>query len=158
MGRPGQASCPHHCICIYRGLQPFACVPRPPPPQFFVAPLAVGRDLPARQALSMETQQPVSRARSTTEAKSPLRWGTMEAVGANQRPGRVRSLLQLYPRLGTERDVSQVPGWLCHVVPCPPQPLVSGGHGDPIQHPACSVPVLAAVGAGRALCPPCTHG
>ena len=77
---------------------------------------------------------PVSRARSTMEAKSLLRWGTMEAAGAKQRPGSVRPLLQLYPGLGT--DMSQVPSWLCHTVPCLPQPLVSGGCGDPRQQPA----------------------
>lgn len=65
--------------CIYGVFSPV-----PVPPWISVAPLAVGRDLPARQALSMETQMPVSRARSTTEARSPLRWGTMEAVEAKQ--------------------------------------------------------------------------
>lgn len=61
--------------------------PVPVPPWISLALLPVGRDLPARQALSMETQMPVSRARSTTEAKSPLRWGTMEAVGTKQTVG-----------------------------------------------------------------------
>lgn len=43
---------------------------------------------------------PVSRARSTMVAMSPLRWGTMEAAGAKQRPGQVTSLLRLCPGLG----------------------------------------------------------
>lgn len=65
--------------CIYGVFSPV-----PAPPWISLALLPVGRDLPARQALSMETHMPVSRARSTTEAKSPLRCGTMEAVGAQQ--------------------------------------------------------------------------
>lgn len=82
--------------------------PLPAPPWFFLTLLAVGRDLPARQALSMETQVPVSRARSTMEAKSPLRWGTMEAEGAKQRHGASQIFAPAVPRAGDRQG--HVPG------------------------------------------------
>lgn len=63
MGRA--ASLPHPCGCTHRCVQLFA--------QPCLLPVAVGRDLPARQELSMETQMPVSKARSTMEASSLLR-------------------------------------------------------------------------------------
>lgn len=56
----------------------------------------------------METQMPVSSARSTTEAKSPLRWGTREAAGTKQRIGQVGSLLCFWPQSGTQKR--HVPG------------------------------------------------
>lgn len=110
---------PTTCVCV-----PKPCVygvfsPVPFPPWISLGLLAVGRDSPARQALSMETQMPVSRARSTTEAKSPLRWGTMEAVRAEQ-TGVSEILARLCTGLGTGRDVSSGLSWLCHIVPCPP--------------------------------------
>lgn len=95
-------------------------------------------DLPARQALSMETQMPVSRARSTTEARSPLRSGTMEAVGENRHWGEAGPCSGSTLGGGQIRDVSSVLSW-----PCPPQFLLSGGCGDPSQQPVCCLPILA---------------
>lgn len=63
MGRA--ASLPHPCSGTYRYVQLFA--------QPCLFPVTVSRDLPARQELSMETQMPVSKARSTMEASSLLR-------------------------------------------------------------------------------------
>lgn len=91
-GGGGRLATPILVLAFIGAFSPWPVLPSFPP-RFSLALLSVGEDLPARQALSMETQMPVSRARSTREAKSPLRWGTMEAVGAKQGRGRVRSLL-----------------------------------------------------------------
>lgn len=52
-------------------------------------------------------------------------------------------MLWLYTGSGTDRDMSSILSWLCHIVPCPPQLLLSGGCGDPNQHPVCCLPILA---------------
>lgn len=96
------------------------------------------RDLPARQELSMETQMPVSRARSTMEAKSLLRWGTREAAGTKQRGGQVRSLLCFWPRSGTQKEETCPRSPSGSAIQCPAQPrwcsIVFGGPG---HGPAC---------------------